>query len=115
MKCSWESKLECVGKYKSGERSPTPGKTKNQRNDFLRMVGIWAKAYDGLGVDGLMHSPTNKCWTAEERFDLVAMALTDNSIRPVAEYIDYYNNRRIRAKTKWMPPSKFREASMSVL
>ena len=30
----------------------------------------------------------------------------------VAEYIDYYNNRRIQRKTKWMPPSKFREASM---
>ena len=29
----------------------------------------------------------------------------------IAEYIDY-NNRRIQAKTKWMPPSKFREASM---
>ena len=28
------------------------------------------------------------------------------------EYIDYYNNRRIQVKTKWMPPSKFREASM---
>ena len=25
---------------------------------------------------------------------------------------DYYNNKRIQAKTKWMPPSKFREASM---
>ena len=30
----------------------------------------------------------------------------------IAEYIDYYNNSRIQAKTKWMPPSKFREASM---
>lgn len=30
----------------------------------------------------------------------------------VEEYIDYYNNSRIQAKTKWMPPSKFREASM---
>ena len=30
----------------------------------------------------------------------------------IAEYIDYYNNKRIQAKTKWMPPSKFREASM---
>ena len=28
------------------------------------------------------------------------------------EYIDYYNNRRIQVKTKWMPPTKFREASM---
>ncbi|MFQ9470268.1 IS3 family transposase [Hominenteromicrobium mulieris] len=30
----------------------------------------------------------------------------------MADYIDYYNNSRIQAKTKWMLPSKFREASM---
>ena len=30
----------------------------------------------------------------------------------IADYIDYYNNRRIQAKTKWMPPSKFRKASI---
>lgn len=30
----------------------------------------------------------------------------------VAEYMNYYNNYRIKIKTKWMPPSKFREASM---
>ncbi|MBO4325036.1 MAG: IS3 family transposase, partial [Lachnospiraceae bacterium] len=28
------------------------------------------------------------------------------------EYIDYYNNERIQAKTKWMPPARYREASM---
>ena len=33
----------------------------------------------------------------------------------VSKYIDYYNNRRIKSKTKWMPPSKFREASMLAL
>ncbi len=32
--------------------------------------------------------------------------------KTIADYIDYYNNSRIQAKTKWMPPSKFREASM---
>ena len=85
MKYSWEFKLECVGKYKNGEYIATPGKTKNQRKDFLRMVGIWAKAYDDLGVDGLKHSPTNKRWTAEERFELVAKVLAGNSIRSVAE------------------------------
>ena len=31
--------------------------------------------------------------------------------KAIADYIDYYNSR-IQAKTKWMPPSKFREASM---
>ena len=32
--------------------------------------------------------------------------------KAIADYIDYYNNRRIQAKTKWMPPSKFRKASI---
>ena len=31
----------------------------------------------------------------------------------IESYIDYYNNERIQAKTNWMPPSKFRVASMS--
>ena len=30
----------------------------------------------------------------------------------VKEYINYYNNERIQEKTKWMPPVKYREASM---
>ena len=32
--------------------------------------------------------------------------------KAIADYLDYYNNSRIQAKTKWMPPSKFRETSM---
>ena len=32
--------------------------------------------------------------------------------KAVAEYIDYYNNKRIQAKTKWMPPVKYRITSM---
>ena len=39
----------------------------------------------------------------------------DQFKKEVADYIDYYNNKRIRSKTKWMPPSKFREASMLAL
>ena len=34
--------------------------------------------------------------------------------KAIDEYIDYYNNKRIQAKTKWMPPVKYREASMCV-
>ena len=29
----------------------------------------------------------------------------------MSEYINYYNNERIQAKTKWMPPVKYRMAS----
>ncbi|MBE6030832.1 MAG: IS3 family transposase, partial [Clostridiales bacterium] len=34
--------------------------------------------------------------------------------KAVADYINYYNNERIQVKTKWMPPAKYREASMCV-
>ena len=30
----------------------------------------------------------------------------------IQKYINYYNNERIKCKTKWMPPAKFRETSM---
>jgi putative transposase len=36
----------------------------------------------------------------------------DEFSKAVDEYIDYYNNRRIQKKTKWMPPVKYREASI---
>ena len=32
--------------------------------------------------------------------------------KAVSECIDHYNNRRIKLKTKWMPPAKYRAASM---
>ena len=34
--------------------------------------------------------------------------------KAVDEYIDYYNNKRIQAKTKWMPPVKYRKTSICV-
>jgi putative transposase len=39
----------------------------------------------------------------------------DQFKQAVDDYIYYFNNKRIKAKTKWMPPLLFREASMSVL
>ena len=32
----------------------------------------------------------------------------------VEEYIDYYNNKRIQSKTKWMPPVNYRIPSISL-
>ena len=85
MKYSWEFKLECVNKYKNGEYIATPGKTRNQRIAFMHHVKEWVKNYDDLGVDGLKHSSTNKNWTPEERFELVAKVLAGNSITSVAK------------------------------
>ena len=35
----------------------------------------------------------------------------DEFSKSVEEYINYYNNSRIQAKTKWMPPAQYRLAS----
>lgn len=32
--------------------------------------------------------------------------------KAIERYINYYNNERIKSKTKWMPPAKYREASI---
>ena len=85
MKYSWEFKLECVDKYKNGEYIATPGKTRNQRTAFLHQVNEWAKNYNDLGINGLKHSSTNKIWTPEKRFELVAKVLAGNSINSVVK------------------------------
>ena len=32
--------------------------------------------------------------------------------KAIDKYIDYYNNRRIQAKTRWMPPAVYRKTSI---
>ena len=83
MKYSWEFKLECVNKYKNGEHiniSGSPG----FHHSFMKHVRDWVATYEELGVDGLKHSPTNKNWTPEKRFALVAKVLAGSSIGFVA-------------------------------
>ena len=84
MKYSWKFKLECVSKYKNGEYIKFSG-TQKQRQHFMIYVREWAKAYEDLGIDGLKHSSTNKDWTPEQRFELVAKVLAGNSIRIVSK------------------------------
>ncbi|MBR5290994.1 MAG: IS3 family transposase [Erysipelotrichaceae bacterium] len=48
-----------------------------------------------------MYYGYEKCYDSFEEFSIA-----------MEEYINYYNNERIQAKTKWMPPAKYREASM---
>lgn len=83
MKYSPEFKLECVMKYKNGERAFRPdGKERNK--SFAKQVRLWAKHYDKFGMDGLRHSGNNRNWAAEERFGLVSKVLSGHSISSVA-------------------------------
>lgn len=84
MKYSWKFKLECVRKYKNGEYITYPG-TPRQHNNFMNHVKEWTKAYDDLGIDGLKNFSTNKNWTSEKRFELMAKVLAGNSLRSVGK------------------------------
>ena len=84
MKYTLEFKLECVNKYKNRMQIEIPRSNKYKRS-FMDHVREWVKAYDDLGIDGLKYSSTNKDWTAEKRFEIVAKVLAGNSITSVAK------------------------------
>ena len=83
MKYSWEFKLECVEKYVKGQWEETPENAGSTDSLHHRIVE-WARIYKLHGVDGLKHKPTNKAWTTETRFELVAQVLAGKSLREVA-------------------------------
>ena len=83
MKYTLEFKLECIEKYKKGIHIDLPPGIKS-KDSFGSHVRDWARLYDDLGIDGLRHSGTNREWTAQERFGLVAKVLAGRSIRSVA-------------------------------
>ena len=93
MKYSLEFKLECVNKYKNGDFIILPSGLRS-RVSFMTHVRTWTKTYDDLGIDGLKHSSTNKNWTPEKRFELVAKVLAGNSIQSVAD-IAHINNGQL--------------------
>ena len=88
MKYTAKYKYECVQKYLKGEYIKHP--EGQSRTSFMSHVLSWTKQYEDLGYEGLKHKTTNKVWSKEERFDLVAKVLAGNSIMGIsrAAYIN---------------------------
>ena len=84
MKYDWKFKLKCVEDYKQGKWTEKPEWSKGSISNFHHRIVIWSRTYDLHGLDGLKHKPSNKDWSAEERFELVAKVLAGNSILSVA-------------------------------
>ena len=80
----WEFKLECVEKYLKGEWVKKPNHLETTEEAFHDRIREWVRCYKIYGVDGLKHKSTNKEWTAEERFELVAQVLAGKSQNSVA-------------------------------
>lgn len=79
-----------------------------QRHGVIQSMSRKGNCYDNCIMETFFGRLKNEMFYGFEKeytsFKLFA--------RAIDEYIDYYNNKRIQAKSKWMPPSKFREASL---
>ena len=84
MKYDWEFKMKCVEKYMEGGWIEKPDNDYISDRTFRDYITEWTRIYNLYGIDGLKHSPENKAWTAEERYELVAKVLAGHSIRTTA-------------------------------
>jgi len=82
MRYSYEFKLECVDMYRKGLWPETPEGVKEAT--FHRKVWKWAKLESEYGPEALRHKNSNKEWTAEQRYELVAQVLAGQSCLSVA-------------------------------
>ena len=80
-----------------------------QKHKIIQSMSRKGNCYDNCIMETFFGRLKNEMFYGYEKeytsFEIFSKA--------IADYIDYYNNRRIQTKTKWMPPVKFREASMT--
>ena len=82
MRYSYEFKRTCVELYRKGLWADTPeGISTDKFHDTIR---TWVRIEDACGSDALRHKSQNKCWTPEERYELVSRVLAGESIQSVA-------------------------------
>lgn len=80
MRFTKEFKLECIRKYKSGERIDDPGGCKH--STFVDTVRRWVRIYDSVGEVGLEHRFKMKTW--QEKLSLIQRVLDGESIQRVS-------------------------------
>ena len=82
MRYSYEYKRKCVELYREGRWPETPIGVKSE--NFRKMIRQWVRKEEANGPEILKHRETNKDWTPEERYELVAKVIAGSSIKSVA-------------------------------
>ena len=83
MRYSYEYKKKCVELYKKGRWPKTPTGIKDPQ-DFHRMIRRWVRAEEANGAEILKHKESNKKWTPEEKYELVAKVIAGSPLQSVA-------------------------------
>lgn len=79
-----------------------------QEHGIIQSMSRKGNCYDNCIMESFFGRLKNEMYYGHEK----DYSSFEEFSKAVAEYIDYYNNKRIQAKTKWMPPVKYRITSM---
>mgnify|MGYP003315438216 CR=1 FL=1 len=80
MRFTKEFKLECIRKYKSGERIDDPSGCKH--STFHHTVVRWVRIYDSVGEVGLEHHFKMKTW--QDKLALIQRVMDGESLQSVS-------------------------------
>ena len=81
-KYSYEYKVMCIALYRQGKWPETP-KGIGQA-DYRKMIRRWVRKEESCGLEAIRHRESNRVWSAEEKYELVAKVLAGNSCNSVA-------------------------------
>ena len=80
MRFTKEFKLECIRKYKSGDRIDDPGGCKH--STFRHIVVRWVRIYDSVGGVGLEHKKPKRTW--RDKMNMIQRVIDGESFTEVA-------------------------------
>ena len=83
MRYSYEYKRKCIELYREGRWPETPTGIKEPGN-FHCMIRRWVREEEANGPEILKHTGTNKVWTPEEKYELVAKVVAGAPCQSVA-------------------------------
>jgi len=78
------------------------------KHGIIQSMSRKGNCYDNCIMETFFGRLKNEMFYGQEK-EYISFEKFSDAVR---DYINYYNNERIQAKTKWMPPVKYREASM---
>jgi transposase-like protein len=83
MRYSYEYKRKCIDMYRQGSWPDKPESIKDEEN-FHKMIRGWCRIEESCGLEALKHKSSNKVWTLEEKYELVAKILAGQPIKDTA-------------------------------
>ena len=83
MHYSFEYKIMCIEMYRQGMWPPKPDTIKNEQ-DFHKMIRSWVRIEKNCGIEALKPKQTNKVWSPEEKYSLIAKVIAGYSIKETA-------------------------------